>query len=107
VNLKFLFLACLGALLAACGQRGPLFLPEEAPVEVRQTGGNAPASEPAKPATEEAGEPSTTQPQPQDEPTQPPQPQDEAAQPPQQDEPAPKPEDSNEETTGSNAGKPR
>ncbi len=96
--LKFLSLACLCALLGACGQRGPLYLPEEAPVEVRQTSGQSPAGEPAKPATEAAAEPSTTQP---------PQPQNEPTQPPQQDEPAPKPEESDEEETGTDAGKPR
>jgi predicted small lipoprotein YifL len=77
------------ALLAACGQRGPLILPDEVPVEVRQTRGPTPATEPAEPATKEASEPATPEVPP-------------------QAEPAPKPDEpEEEEKTGADAGKPR
>lgn len=47
------------ALVAACGQRGPLYLPEEAPVEVRQN--PQPATTPAtSPATTPATAPAPT-----------------------------------------------
>jgi predicted small lipoprotein YifL len=48
--------AALG--LAACGQRGPLYLPEEAPVEVRQT---TPATTPPPPPSEPASPSETPQ----------------------------------------------
>ncbi|MGH8311595.1 MAG: LPS translocon maturation chaperone LptM [Steroidobacteraceae bacterium] len=82
--------ACLLALLSACGQRGPLFLPDEAPVEVRQTRSQTPAAEPAKPAepaAQDASEPESTEVPP-------------------QAEPAPKPDEPKEkEKTGADAGK--
>lgn len=99
MNVRLASLACLCALIAACGQRGPLYLPEEAPVEVRQTSGQPPAAEPTEPATEEAAEPSTTQPPPVQEETPP------TSEP--EDEPTPKPDESDEETPGTDAGKPR
>ena len=98
MNLRLASLACLCALIAACGQRGPLYLPEEAPVEVRQTSGQPSAGEPTQPATEEAAEPSTTQPPPV---------QEEAPKPDESDEENESESDEDEGNPGTDAGKPR
>ena len=50
---RTLIATAVAMLLAACGQRGPLFLPDEAPVEVRQTSGRTPAPEASEPAPTE------------------------------------------------------